>query len=254
MVNFKRILFVLFVVNFLQLSAQEPPRLFLSIDFGTRGLDSELNDSWPIRQDVGYSSSNANRTVNLDSEMSFLGVSAEYALNNRWSLISGLRFITLESSAIKNDYDRGGSFYLRLKSDGPTVEYTRIKSIKEQSAFLGIPLEVKFSPFNFKYISLYAKLSGEFAYSIYNSTDIEFKLLEMERFEKSVLNDLNLKYNPFYTSVYATFGARVKLGKSMYTSIDVFTPSFTMSQNNSRLLNVTDVAGTQISLIFPLNK
>lgn len=249
-----KILFVLLFGSLSQANAELPQKLSLSFDFGYKGLTAELNDAWPVRQDVGSVSSYTNRNVNINAEMNFLGLSAEYALDNRFSLISGLRFITLDGDAIKNDYDRGGSFFLRLNSLGSQVEYTRIRKIREESGFIGIPIELKYTPLNFGFVSLYTKLSTEFAYRVSHLTDIEFKLTEMEAYEKSVLNDLNIKSNPFYSSIYITFGAKFKLSKSIYASLDLFTPAFYMTENNSSLLDISNISGTQFSLVFPLNK
>lgn len=249
-----KILFALLFVNLLSVNAENPQKLFLSVDFGTKGLMTELNDSWPVRQDVGSTNSSTNRSLNINSEMNYLGLSAEYAFDKKWSLISGLRYIMLNGEAIKDDYSRGGSFFLRLNSAESHIEYARIMSISDKSSFLGVPIELKFTPFHFGFVSLYSKLSTEFAYRLFNNTDIEFKIPEMKANEASILEGLNLKSNPFYSSVYITLGAQFKLSKELYTSIDVLTPALYMTKNNSNLLNINNISGIQLSLIYLLNK
>ena len=45
----------LVTTSFQSLPAQNPKKNFaISFNYGTKGLISELNENWPIRQDVGY--------------------------------------------------------------------------------------------------------------------------------------------------------------------------------------------------------
>ena len=254
--SLKNGLFIIAGLFIMNVTAQKSERFILSFDYGTKGLTSELSEVWPIRQDVGYYYNNGfNSSVNLGSWMNYAGISPEYVFfDNKLSVSSGLRFINFYSEVVKSDYDNGGYYFLRVKSDGVVTDYARIRAIKEETNYLGIPLQFKFTPFDFHYISLYVKLSAELAYRISTSTDIEFKDAKMASYQNAVLQDLNVGVNKVYSSVYASLGARYRLSDKIYCSLDVFLPAFYMTKNNSSLVNITNISGVQFSLDIPINK
>lgn len=248
-------LFFMMVMLSLTVGAQETKSILWSFNFGYKGMNPALKEAWPIRQDVGYYSNDYgfNSSVNISSQLSYVGISPEFTLKNKKLSISpGLRFIKLSTDIVKPDYDRGGYFFLRLKSDGTVTNYTRVKAIREGINYLGVPLEIKYTPFVFPNIALYVKLSGELAYQLNSSTDIEFKMKEMEEHHDAVLRDLNLQVNPFYASVVASFGARIRLSDKFYCSMDVFLPSSYMTENNSGLVKLNSITGLQFSIDMPL--
>lgn len=245
----------LVVLSVLGVSAQDQKKNFaLSFNYGSKGLAPELNDSWPIRQDVGYYYNNGfNSSVDVMSALNYIGISPEFFfLNNKLSVSTGLRFTNLTADVVKTDYDLGGYFYLMVKSEGLNTDYARVKAIRENTNYLGVPLEIKYIPFEFVNILFYVKLSAELGYRINTSTDIEFKLSEMESYQSTVLSDLNIEANPLYSSIYSSIGTTIKLSKNLFCSLDVFLPSFYMSENNSGLVNMTNISGVQFSVTIPL--
>lgn len=244
----------LVVMSFLSLPAQNPKKSFaISFNYGTKGLISELNENWPIRQDVGYYYNNGfNSSVDIMARLNYFGISPEFFfLNKKLSVSTGLRFTNLYADIVKTDYDNDGYFFLRVKSEGLNTEYARVKAIRENTNYIGVPLEIKYIPFEFNIISFYVKLSAELAYMVNSSTDIEFKQPEMESYQHSVLTDLNIESNPLYSSIYSSIGATIKLNKNIFCSLDVFLPSFYMTENNSGLVNMTNISGAQISVTVP---
>lgn len=241
-------------ISFLSLQAQSPKKKFvISFNYGTKGLISELNENWPIRQDVSYYYNYGNNArVNIMARLNYFGVSPEFFfLNNKLSVASGLRFTNLYSDITKPEYDNSEYFFLRIKSDGSNTDYARVRTIKENVNFLGVPLEIKYIPFDFDFISFYVKLSGELAYKINSATDIVFKEPEMEQYQSAVLSDLNVKTNPLYASIYASIGSTVRFSEKLFCSLDVFFPSFYTTEKNSGLVNITNISGVQISLTVP---
>ncbi|MDO9633512.1 MAG: hypothetical protein Q7J05_00520 [Paludibacter sp.] len=242
------------VLSVLSVSAQNQKNNFaLSFNYGSKGLIPELNENWPIRQDVGYYYNNGfNTSVDILARLNYFGISPEFFfLNKKLSVSTGLRLTSLYSDIVKTDYDKGGYFFLRVKSEGLNTDYARVKAIREKTNYLGVPLEIKYIPLKFNVISFYVKLSAELAYKINSSTDIEFKLSEMESYQNSVLTDLNIEVNPLYASIYSSVGATIKLNKNLFCSLDVFFPSFYMTENNSSLVNMTNISGAQISVTVP---
>jgi hypothetical protein len=242
------------VISVLSLPAQNPKKNFaISFNYGTKGLISELNENWPIRQDVGYYYNNGfNSSVDIMARLNYFGISPEFFfLNKKLSVSTGLRFTNLYSDIVKTDYRNDGYFFLRVKSEGLNTEYARVKAIRENTNYLGAPFEIKYIPIEFNIISFYMKLSAELAYKISSSTDIEFKQPEMESYERSVLTDLNIEANPLYSSIYFSVGATIKLNKNLFCSLDVFFPSLYMTENNSGLVNMTNISGAQISVTVP---
>jgi len=242
------------VISVLSVSAQNQKKNFaISFNYGTKGLISELNENWPIRQDVGYYYNYGNNaSVNIMARLNYFGISPEFFfLNKKLSVSPGLRFTNLYSDIVKPEYDNSGYFFLRVKSEGYNTDYARVRAIKENTNYLGVPLEIKYIPFDFDFMSFYVKLSGELAYKINSATDIVFKEPEMEQYQRSVLTDLNVEANPLYSSIYASIGSTVKFSENLFCSLDIFFPSFYMTEKNSGLVNMTNISGVQISVTVP---
>lgn len=253
MKSLKNFVLLLIMLSSTYLSAQKLDNFIVSINYGTKGLTAELSEVWPIRQDVGSYYDGFNSNVNLGSWLNYAGVSPEFSFfNKKLSISPGLRFTNLNAEIVKSDYYKEGYYFLRVNSDGITTNYARVKAIREETNYLGVPLEVKFTPFYFSYISFHVKLSAELAYKIYSSTDIEFKHADMENYQNEVLNDLSIGVNNVYSSVYASMGARFSLGDKMFCSLDVFLPAFYMTKNNSSLVNINNISGAQFSLDIPI--
>ncbi|MEA4937820.1 MAG: hypothetical protein VB102_14470 [Paludibacter sp.] len=241
-------------ISFFSLQAQNPKKNFaISFSYGTKGLISELNENWPIRQDVGYYYNYENNArVNIMARLNYFGISPEFFfLDKKLSVSPGLRFTNLYSDFVKPDYDNSGYFYLRVKNEGYNTYYARVRAIKENTNYLGVPLEVKYIPFQFDFISFYVKLTGELAYNINSTTDIVFREPEMEQYQRLVLTDLNVETNPLYASIYASIGSTVKFSENLFGSLDIFFPSFYMTEKNSGLVNMTNISGVQVSLTVP---
>lgn len=247
-------LVIMTLVSTLLLEAQETKNILWSFNFGYKGMNPTLNENWPIRQDVGrYYEYGSSSSVNVTSSFNYFGVSPEFILpNKKFSISSGLRYMTLNSEAVKRDYDRGGFFFLRMKSNELVTDYARVQAIREEISYLGVPLEFKYTPFSFVNIAFYVKLSGELAYQLNAETNIEFKQKEMEAYHDEVLHDLAIDVNPLYGSIYASVGTRIRLSDKLFVSMDMFFPSFKMTTGNSSLVDMNSVSGVQFSIDFPL--
>lgn len=242
-----------FCISLSTLFSQDLNKLSLNFYSGTKILSPSLNEDWPIRQDVSYGYGGGyNAQVNLNGDLFYFGISPEYLINKHWSISSGLRFSQYLSSVVKADYDRGGYFFLRVSQEDTQTDFARIKAIRERSSFIGIPWEIKYTPFVFGRFDLHAKLTAELAYRLKNRTDIEFKEAMMDAYQTTVLREIGIKSNPWFTAASLSLGARLRLSKQVYLSYDIFMPAFYMTKNNSSLVNVENVGGFQLSIDWSL--
>ncbi|MGI5975208.1 MAG: hypothetical protein ACOX7E_05635 [Paludibacter sp.] len=250
----KLLLIVCFCIGASALFSQDLKKLSLSFYGGTKVLSPSLNEDWPIRQDVsyGYYSDEFNARVNLNGDFAYLGISPEYLINKNWSVSSGLRFSKYLSSIIKDDYDRGGFFFLRVNQENERTDFARIKAIKENSSFIGIPWEVKYTPLVLRYFDLHAKLTIELAYRLNTRTDIEFKDEAMRAYQRDILREIGVKANPWLSTTSLSVGARLKLSKQVYLSGDWSAPAFYMTKNNSSLVYTNNLGGFQLSIDWVL--
>lgn len=250
----KLLLIVCFCIGASALFSQDLKKLSLNFYGGSKILSPSLNEDWPIRQDVsyGYYSDEFNAQVNLNGDIAYFGVSPEYLINKHWSISSGLRFSKYFSSIIKDDYDRGGFFFLKVSQEDERTDFARIKAIKENSNYIGIPWEVKYTPFVFRYFDLHTKLTVELAYRLNTHTDIEFKDEAMKAYQRDVLREIGIKTNPWFSTASLSLGARLKLSKQAYLSCDWVVPAFYMTKNNSSLVHVDNLGGFQLSIDWVL--
>lgn len=248
----KRIwIFVVFFFSLLTIKAQYFQLKDVSVNMNRQDASTILNESWPIRQDVGnLPNSWGNTFANIKS----FGVASEmFVLNKKWTVTPGISFYNLQSAIMKDDYARGGYFFLRNDNNSDGLDFIRVKAIEEKSNYLGIPISLKYTPFTFwNTLSLYAQLTADLAYQISSDTSIEFKLPEMQSLERDVLNTINQQNNPFYASLYASLGMHVKLSKMIYLSLDLVLPEFIRTSNNSSLMSLQTIGGGKFSIYFPL--
>jgi len=74
-------------------------------------------------------------------------------------------------------FSQGGYFFLRYNSENTNTEYARVKNINETSNYLGLPFELKISPFSIRNISFYFKVGTEFSFKLNTKSSIDLKIM-----------------------------------------------------------------------------
>ena len=221
--------------------------------YGGRAFLTETKDEWPIRQDVGiYHDSNQSISAYSQGYVNYGGISVEYFFNDKaFSVSSGLRYTNVYSAICKYESNENRFFYLRLSSDGTETQFARVNAITESTDYLGIPIEFKATPFRFTNISFYGKLSCEAAFKLNSNTDIQFRDQKMELNEKTFLDKTGLNVTSFYSTATLSIGSTIRFNDHFWVSGDYSLPALYINKDISRLVNITDMSGFQLSLTFP---
>lgn len=247
--------FLLFL-NVFFINAQSNSQFSVGFEFGSNSANASLSNNWPVRQDVGayyYNDAyNHSQSAYINNVITYVGVKTEYLFAaDKLSLSSGLRFSNIYNDISKATED--SYFYLRYNSSGTTTEYARVFAITESNNYLGIPLELRIIPLNYKNVSLYCKLGAEFNVKLSSNIDLNFKDASMESSEADILNEMNVSVNNYYSTLNSAIGLRIRSHSLVNYNIEVLLPSFFITENNASLVSMDAFSGIQFSMCVPVS-
>jgi hypothetical protein len=128
--------------------------------------------------------------------------------NDRFGISTGLRFTRLYSGIKKSGTPE--FFYVLLRETGTTTEFLRVKELRETSAYLGIPLELRFFPYDKKWLRLFLFAGSEWSYRLKSKTNVVFFNAEMD-IHQSTLREILGRSESWYAAGY--IGAGFTIGK-----------------------------------------
>jgi hypothetical protein len=151
----------------------------------------------------------------------YFGVKYEYRfLKNKFGVTSGIRYTRMKSSIGKPTYWTSTSefYYVRYFSDGTTTEYAKVTDINQKSDYIGIPVELRFYPFDDHPVNLFLKAGASFNFKIASKTEINFFDASMNPYRSDVAK---LIESPW--SYYSTYGVGVglKIGRIPKPGINI---------------------------------
>lgn len=246
--------------------AQTPARVSLKFEAGVGPVTTTDNKAWDIRQDVGmyyydYNSSYGNGYRNNSSDvypnisLAHFAVKPEVSFfNDKLAVSSGISFNFIVSDMTSYGYNDDDYFYLRYNTTDVLSEYAKVKTITENTTYMGIPIDVKFSPFSFWKMDFYLKTGIDINYKLGTNTDIQFVNESMESSEQLILNKMGIKTNNLLSiwsnGIGVTFGNKEKLRYS----VEYILPSVILTNNNSTIANANMYYGFRFSVQFNLTK
>jgi len=248
-------LVMVFLLPFMLLNAGNKPKIAWQFEFGSNTVLSSINDKWEIRQDVGnidyYSQSSR---VYTEMYITQLGIRPEVSFfDNKVSLSSGLRYFNVKSELYTNTWSSGSLayFYLRYANSGLNTEFARVYGINETSHYLGIPLEVKFTPLSIWKLDFYVKTGIDLACRLAKRTNIDFVNDEMKDYEDMILKNTGATTSMFTTTWNSAVGATLGDRSKFRYSLEILLPSFYLTGNSSSLMNADMFSGFRILLQLP---
>jgi len=231
---------------------------FVHAEGGFLFPNGDMKDGIAIRQNLSsyYVDQSSDGEVNSSNIGFFAGLRYElFSTKLKTGLSSGLRYIVFASEVSGQSSSTADFVYLRYSMLNSDTKFARVKSINEIKNMICIPVEMTFVPLQFKEFGLFVKAGAEFsAFMIKNETTIDFQQSNMKVYEKEILKSMGATSGDFYSSFYSSLG--LKVGKPNKTNLvlEVFLPSFYMSDNNFSLMHVRNYGGLKGSLQFSLNK
>ena len=174
------------------------------------------------------------------SEMRKVYVSAKIekrSANDRFGFITGIRFTRLYSEIKKSGVPE--FFYVLFRETGTTTEFLRVKELRETSAYLGVPLEIRFFPYGEKRFRLFLFAGSEWSYRLKTKTDVVFFNAEMD-IHQTALQEILGTSDSWYATGYIGAGFTIGKEKPRF-SLAVTAPVF--MTNTASILNQPVMGG-----------
>lgn len=251
----------LFLILFLCLisglgHAQNPRLKYFGLEAGSTFFGGEMTSMDFIRSSTSsyhmmdYSADNLSSFSNKYS----LGLKLELmSLNDRFGLLSGLRYSRISSTVEKSDYWFGNSdfFYWLYRQEGVDTEYLRVRGFNQYSDYLGIPIELRYyTGSRPRRIQFYLKVGMEINFLMASTSDVDFYNSAMSRYEDDLTSMLK-KPKAVNTAIYG--GGGFKFGRDQKPSISVEAfPYVFLSSKHAGIVEPSVGGGFQVSYQLPI--
>lgn len=257
------ITFILTTISFITASSQNNGNQTISdwkryfhIEVGYIYPEGTIKESLAIRQNISYFYANqySNGYISSTTSGLILGVRYEYYYPKfKSGISSGLRFTGLNTDISGYTSNNSDFFFLRYSTQDSDTKFARVKSLTEYNYLLSVPLEIRFTPIEYKNLSLYAKAGLEYSIiSLKNEADISFQDDNMDVNKGEILKRITDPINKNYATFYSALGLKLgKEGKPNYT-FEVLFPSIFLTKNNFYLVDVDYFEGFRLSIQFPV--
>ena len=242
-------LFLFFLLSVFTIRAQSLK--FIGVETGIDYIGGEAIGRDDIRRDIGFNYYGAHSLLNLQGELYkyTLGVKFEQRTKNeKFGLLTGLRYSHVNSFINKDNDD---FFYFLYQQTGTTTEFLKIKELSQSSDYIGIPLEIRWYPFNQKTFRIYFVAGGEFSYRVSTRNEVVFYDDAMSIYANDIAHRAGMPgrgYGTFFMGGGFTLGKENKPHINMELSAPV-----SVTQSSSSL--VKPLAGVgfhfQFQLPFP---
>jgi hypothetical protein len=170
-------------------------------------------------------------------------VKIEKPFLRKFAFATGIRYTYLESHLEKNQNPQ--YFYLLFRKTGTTTEYLTVRTIEQRASYLGVPLEVRYSPFSGRFFNMFWSVGSDINVRVSSSNDIVFNDENMREFEPDV-SDIVGRPDEMFVSAHGKFG--VMIGKTNpWASVSATLPVY-LPQGSTSL--VQPVTGFGINVQF----
>jgi hypothetical protein len=234
---------------------QDEKRKFIYLETGIDGISCVAPDKFYLRS-VSDQSSYDDYTDKIKALMTleYLGIKIEYRIaNNLFGVSSGLRYTRMIASIVKSSYNSNAPdfFYVNFNQDGMNTEYAKVRELKQNTSYLGIPLELRYYPKKERRIRLYYKAGVSFNLQVGSKSDIAFVNAGMEPYRNDVLKVVE-KASPYYTTFHLGLGLKVGKFEKPGICIEAYAPIGVIFPDNSYFVYPIAGGGIQIMARIPI--
>jgi len=225
----------------------------LRFHVGLYAFDAEIKDGRRIRVNEPPPDTYNYRDDRFRStyQSMFAAVSAERSLNAKFSLSAGLQYARMSGHLEANAMHRGPEyFYYRYREDGVVTEFLRVREFQENTHYIGIPVDFRFSPMtsNFKII---VRTGAQVNYKIAKSGSVEFLDQQMNQYEDEIVDSFT---EAEALNLIVVVGAGLsygKPGKPAY-GVEVAAPCVYANDDAAGMFTPTAGAGFSFFIKIPL--
>lgn len=227
----------------------------IGLEAGINSISGELNEKWPVRQDVGkYNPHYGSNNISTLTNGFFFGIKPEYVFcNEKFGVTSGIRYTRLNSTLSKESSQKD-YFYMRYGGDETSTNFARIREIKEVQDYIGIPLEFRWTPIRFSIVGFYIKIGTDINFKVNSNMNIDFVEESMAEKKQEILDYVDIEDNNIYSTLYGILGLRLDIRPNIRLNIEALLPSLYLTKNNFAFFEPDNQSGARISLQIPINK
>jgi hypothetical protein len=236
--------------------AQETRLKYIGVESGVTFISSEMSDIDFVRGEIPsyYGGYKTNTLTSLSNKV-YLGIKSEiYSLNSKFGFMGGIRYTRLNNSVGKNNYWTSNTnyFYWMYHQDGVNTEYIKVKEITQISDYVGIPLEVRFSPARKnRLIRVYFKLGAEISYLAHSKTGVVFYNTDMNQYESDLTASIE-KPKKISSSLYGGGGLRIGRNPKPTFSLEACLLNVYLTPRSSGLVYPMVGGGFQLNFQIPI--
>jgi len=229
----------------------------VSLQTGVHAFMAEPADVKNIRANLGYSFGDE-RNAHIGSVLTstYGGVSIEVSSDNdRFVYSSGVRYSRMTGTLSMKDLILFNTpyFFFRFRESGLITEYVSLRKIAQKTDFIGIPVEVRWFPFDGKRVRFFIKGAAEINYKVATGADIEFYEPAMAAYEKQVVAQL-----PEAADIHGvlSLSGGVRFGKpgSVLFAFEFAGPSAFLSPGSGGIVRPSVGTGGLFSIIIPVKR
>ena len=183
----------------------------------------------------------------------YIGIKYEALFSNsNIGIASGLRFSQLWAQLDHNE--RYDSFIWLLRQNEQTTDYLTIRSIKQQSHYLGVPLEIRIFPKRKdNFFKQYFKIGGALNYRFSTNYNIDFQVPDMSKYSGEVEDKIQ-KPCTFSGFIFPAIGFRWGKNNYPWVNLEFQFPGFIIARYKHAFVDPDVGFGMQFSFQIPLNK
>ena len=242
--------------NNTSVSPKKKHQIYLGIEGGSRSFDTKSRDYEFIRAQAVYYFGYHNEHSQLSwfTYAPFIALKAEYrSYNDKFWMSTGLRYSSIKTiMGSYSDYANNTDyFFVMLSQNQEETHYYRINEIRETSQYVGVPVEIRYSPFLPRFFRLYFKMAIDLNYKLANKREVEFFDPAMKFHEKEIAGLFD-QPGSFYAAVDFRVGIQGGRQNKPNLRLEGDFPSFVLTPEAFGLADNTFGGGVRISFIFPL--
>lgn len=229
-------------------------KTYYGIEAGIKTFDTYYKQFDFIREEAvyyyGYYINS--RSLTLSSYMPSVSLKYDYRLfSDKVWLSAGLSYSYM-SSFIGGGYssNNNGYFFIMLNQGQESSYYYKIKSITENNHFVGLPIDIRYSPYLPRPFRLFFKLGLHFDYNIFTQRKIVFFNSDMQKHENEILD---LFVSPDKYLYGFSLGVGFQLGRQNKPNfrVELEFPAQIFTDENTGLMRYEISGGGKLSFLIP---
>lgn len=254
----KKIIIIPFLIIFISSYAKNDSTLNkkFSIEIMVNSLfnDEYVREISALRQTVNNNYGNY-YSLGANANGFFIDLRLQYNIIPRLSVSSGLRF-TEGFYSFENTYINkiNSNLQIKYRDDETGIYYANVNYIKENKAYVGIPIILVYRAINAKYVGLDLDLNTAFNYKLYSSLSIDFTNETMNEIKNEAISAIKEnKVKDYYWS--AGIGLMLRLGKldCVHGKLGFDFPAVHVFDNYLIKGDISQCFNIKTSIVVPLN-